>query len=98
LPHRNQLLDAFHLWCAEVAGADYFLTHDTTLVDLWSRSRDRGVCRPIDTVPLVRELVSKRPRLLVSLFAEAWSIRKSRRNLLARYQKCDEVADRANEA
>jgi len=28
----NQLLDAFHIWCAEGAGADYFLTLDQKLL------------------------------------------------------------------
>jgi hypothetical protein len=30
--HPNQLLDAFHIWCAESAGADYFLTLDSKLL------------------------------------------------------------------
>ncbi len=31
-PAPNQLLDAFHVWCAESAGADLFLTCDLTLI------------------------------------------------------------------
>jgi hypothetical protein len=31
-PHRNQLWDAFHVWSAESAGADYFLTLDMKLL------------------------------------------------------------------
>jgi hypothetical protein len=92
-PNRNQLLDAFHLWCAECAGADYFLTHDTKLVDVWSRSSYARSCRPIDTVPLIRKLFSKRPSLVLPFFSEAWKIRKSRRNLFTRYQKCDGIVD-----
>lgn len=30
-PNSNQLIDAFHLWCAEVAGCSYFLTLDFKL-------------------------------------------------------------------
>ena len=29
--NRNQLIDAFHLWCAEAAGVDFFLTLDFKL-------------------------------------------------------------------
>ena len=32
-PPRNPLLDSFHIWCAEHASADYFLTCDFTLVE-----------------------------------------------------------------
>jgi hypothetical protein len=31
-PNPNQLKDAYHVWCAEVANADYFLTCDLKLV------------------------------------------------------------------
>ena len=30
--NRNQLLDAFHIWCAEHSGCDYFLTMDFKLI------------------------------------------------------------------
>jgi len=30
-PPRNQLLDAFHVWCAEASGSRYFLTCDMSL-------------------------------------------------------------------
>lgn len=33
-PSRNQLLDAFHLWCAENGKCDYFLTLDLKLIKL----------------------------------------------------------------
>lgn len=33
---RNQLLDAFHIWCAEHGGCDYFLTMDFTLIEVVS--------------------------------------------------------------
>jgi hypothetical protein len=31
-PNANQLIDAWHLWCAEGAGAEYFLTLDESLI------------------------------------------------------------------
>ena len=33
-PNRNQFLDAFHIWSAEVAEADYLLTLDAKMVRL----------------------------------------------------------------
>jgi hypothetical protein len=35
----NQLIDAFHIWCAESAGATHFLTTDLSLVRLVTRHR-----------------------------------------------------------
>jgi hypothetical protein len=37
--NRNQLLDAFHLWCAEQSKCDYFLTLDLKLIKVMSRSK-----------------------------------------------------------
>ena len=37
--HRNQLIDAFHVWCAESSRATYFLTHDDKLVSALNRAR-----------------------------------------------------------
>lgn len=36
-PNANQLADAFHIWCAEASGADYFLTTDLKLTRVVSR-------------------------------------------------------------
>ncbi|EPE5850387.1 hypothetical protein [Vibrio vulnificus] len=36
-PSRNQLLDAFHLWCAENSKCDYFLTLDMKLIKIIRR-------------------------------------------------------------
>jgi hypothetical protein len=38
LPNRNQLLDAFHLWCAEHNGCEFFLTLDFKLGRVVARS------------------------------------------------------------
>lgn len=46
--NRNRLLDAFHLWCAEHNGADYFLSLDLKLARLIERSKSKP------TVPVVR--------------------------------------------
>jgi hypothetical protein len=39
--NRNQLLDAFHLWCAEHSGADYFLSLDFKLAKVIERSKSK---------------------------------------------------------
>jgi hypothetical protein len=46
--NENQLLDAFHLWCAEHAGSDFFLSLDFTLAKV-TKSAKR-----VRTVPVVR--------------------------------------------
>ena len=38
-PNSNQLVDAFHLWCAELAGCTYFLSLDFKLQKSLSRSK-----------------------------------------------------------
>jgi hypothetical protein len=37
--NRNQLLDAFHLWCAEYNKSDYFLTLDFKLIRILGQNR-----------------------------------------------------------
>ena len=39
--NRNQLLDAFHLWCAEHNGCDYFLTLDFKLIRVVGKQKGR---------------------------------------------------------
>lgn len=39
--NRNQLLDAFHLWCAEHNSCDYFLTLDFKLIRALQQNRKR---------------------------------------------------------
>jgi hypothetical protein len=41
--HRNQLLDAFHIWCAEHNGCDFFLTLDFALIRRVKSSRQHTV-------------------------------------------------------
>jgi hypothetical protein len=48
-PNRNQLLDAFHLWCAEHNGSDFFLSLDFKLAKIIERSISKpmvAVVRP----------------------------------------------------
>ena len=40
-PNRNQLLDAFHLWCAEHNGSDFFLSLDFKLAKVIERSKSK---------------------------------------------------------
>jgi len=47
-PPRNQLLDAFHVWCAEAAGCTQFLTCDMSLVRYVQRQK-----RYVPTVQVV---------------------------------------------
>jgi len=49
-PPRNQLLDAFHVWCAEASESRYFLTCDMSLV--------RYVARQKKHIPAVRVVLS----------------------------------------
>jgi hypothetical protein len=39
--NRNQLLDAFHLWCAEYNHCDYFLTLDFNLSKIANKQKRR---------------------------------------------------------
>jgi uncharacterized protein YmfQ (DUF2313 family) len=48
--------DAFHLACAEAAGADVFATTDDRLLALTSRHASRLVIRVMDVVSLAREV------------------------------------------
>ncbi len=54
----NELADTFHIWCAETAVADVFLTLDRDLVDLVRRHRKHPprlkVLLPSETVQLAR--------------------------------------------
>lgn len=56
----NELADTFHIWCAETAAADVFLTLDTDLVDSVQRHRKHPprvrVLLPSEAVQLAREI------------------------------------------
>jgi hypothetical protein len=43
--NRNQLLDAFHLWCAEHNGCEYFLSLDFKLGRVTAASKAKLSCR-----------------------------------------------------
>jgi hypothetical protein len=59
--YKNQLLDAFHIWCAESASAKYFLTTDLKLVRQVSRHKSHPpTCRVISPTHLVRALIANR--------------------------------------
>lgn len=90
-PQRNQLLDAYHIWTGEVAGADYLLTHDEKLVRMWKSSRRAGSCQPIDAEPLIRQLLTRNPSFIWVILKEARHIRRSGRRLGARFQNYSEV-------
>ena len=55
--NRNQLLDAFHLWCAEHNGCDFFLSLDFTLAKVIEKSKGKPkvpVVRPSQLLTAVR--------------------------------------------
>jgi hypothetical protein len=57
--YNNQLLDAFHIWCAEAASANYFLTTDLKLVRRVSQhKRHPPNCRLVTPAQLVRALIN----------------------------------------
>jgi predicted nucleic acid-binding protein len=93
-PNKNQLFDAYHLWCAESANADYFLTHDEKLVRQWKNSKYKGISEPIDAIPLVREILKRNIWLFIPMIKEAIKIRRSGRNLGMKYQKYSDVDEK----
>ena len=54
--NRNQLLDAFHFWCAEHNECDFFLTLDFKLIRVFSLSRTTSTVRLIRPSELLTEL------------------------------------------
>lgn len=96
-PNKNQLFDAFHLWCAETGGARFFLTHDTKLIRLWASSKYKSECEPIDTKPLIEALLRDRPMRAIPIILEAWRIRRSGRKLTQRFQRYQDVDERFRE-
>ena len=55
-PNRNQLLDAWHLWCAEGCAATHFLTLDSKLARLCAGHRSRPRVRVVLPAQLLGEL------------------------------------------
>jgi len=88
--HRNQLLDAFHILCAESASATYFLTLDDSLIRvLTGRWPRKTTVTPITPKRLLISLVCRRPTWL-------WSIWRERRRLLKSGRKLDRAAQDAS--
>jgi hypothetical protein len=59
--YKNQLMDAFHIWCAEAASAKYFLTTDLKLVRLISLHKAHPPsCRVVAPAQLARSLIAQR--------------------------------------
>jgi len=58
--HRKRARDAFHLWAAECSNLDYFLTSDTTFLNVYRTAvKDKKVnfkCRPVSPDELANEL------------------------------------------
>ena len=79
-PHRNQLLDAWHLLCAESAKANYFLTLDRKLLRVLSTTaRYEPRLAVITPLNLVSVLVEDNPALLCILVPETIRLAKERR-------------------
>jgi hypothetical protein len=57
--NRNQLLDAFHLWCAEHKKCDYFLTLDFKLIRVLGNNRNKQLpVRAVRPSELLTALIS----------------------------------------
>ena len=54
--NRNQLLDAFHLWCAEHNHCDYFLTLDFKLAKVAGKQKDRFRTEIVKPSELIRRM------------------------------------------
>lgn len=80
--HRNQLLDAFHILCAESASATYFLTLDDSLIRvLTGGSLRKTTVTPINPKRLLITLVCRHPTWLWSIWRERMCLLKSGRKL-----------------
>jgi hypothetical protein len=57
--NRNQLLDAFHLWCAEHNACDFFLTLDFKLIRVLARSKKEVAVRVVTPSELLHAVESE---------------------------------------
>lgn len=96
-PNKNQLFDAYHLWSAESADADFLLTHDGKLIRQWEGSKYKGHSTPIDAIALIRELLKRKFWLFIPMLKETIKVRLSGRNLWQKYQSYNEVDEEFNE-
>jgi hypothetical protein len=59
--YKNQLLDAFHIWCAETADAEFFLTTDLKLIrHVRQHKKYPPTCHVVSPAQLVRALAADR--------------------------------------
>lgn len=89
-PHRNQLIDAFHLLCAESAGATYSLTLDDSLIRTLSNHKTHKA--GVTCITPKRLLVTLMSKHLTWL----WSMVKERRRIARSGRKLDEWAQDAS--
>jgi predicted nucleic acid-binding protein len=89
--NRNQLLDAFHVLCAESASADYFVTMDGALArvlqDGYEKKTTVNLVAPKE---LLIALLTRRPTWF-------WSIWKERKRLLKSGRQLDAYTQDASE-
>jgi|GEM_PF-1293288 len=87
LPNRNQLIDAFHLLCAESANASYFLTLDDKLIRILSnhpKVKTKVICI---TPQLFLDIqLRKHPTWLWPMIKERWRLFRSGRKLGQAFQ------------
>lgn len=72
LPNRNQLLDAFHIWCAESNNIDYFLTMDFKLAKVcqFPRNTEKLGIKVVKPSQLLKDVVNTTAwGLLVDFFS-----------------------------
>ncbi|MGB6119497.1 MAG: hypothetical protein WBF87_14875 [Mesorhizobium sp.] len=55
----NQASDAFHLWCAESAAIDYFVTMDYKLVGLFEKNKNKSNVSIVTPNTLLKSVVPK---------------------------------------
>lgn len=81
-PHRNQLIDAFHLLCAETSGAEFFLTLDDKLIRTVAHKRKHAPrVQLITPVRLLTTLLRAHPTWAWSVLKERQRIARSGRRL-----------------
>lgn len=61
--NRNQLLDAFHIWCAEHHGCDFFLSLDFKLARMIQQSRNKTkvkIVRPPELLAAIKQEIDSK--------------------------------------
>lgn len=88
---KNQLLDAFHLWCAEQSGSEYFLTHDDKLIKEMSKGKERrtqvNIVTPTD---LSNALLQRYPSQVWEFLKLILKVRFGKRDLREAYQEASD--------